>query len=56
MDKAGDGPWMILMNHCSFTDLAIAFEVLKDRPFSIVCTLISGVIKQVTDISSHKLL
>ncbi len=38
MDKAGDGPWMILMNHCSFTDLSIAFEVLKDRPFSIVCT------------------
>ena len=38
MERAGDGPWMILMNHCSFTDLAIAFEVLKDRPFSIVCT------------------
>ncbi|MBQ1849286.1 MAG: hypothetical protein II139_02840 [Lachnospiraceae bacterium] len=38
MEKAGDGPWMILMNHCSFTDLAIAFEVLKDKPFSIVCT------------------
>ena len=38
MEKAGDGPWMILMNHCSFTDLAIAFEVLKGRPFSIVCT------------------
>ncbi len=38
MEKTGDGPWMILMNHCSFTDLAIAFEVLKDRPFSIVCT------------------
>ena len=38
MDKAGDGPWMILMNHCSFTDVAIAFEVLKGHPFSIVCT------------------
>ena len=38
MERAGDGPWMILMNHCSFTDLAIAFEVLKGRPFSIVCT------------------
>ena len=38
MDKAGDGPWLILMNHSSFTDLAIAFEILKDRPFSIVCT------------------
>ena len=38
MERAGDGPWMILMNHCSFTDLSIAFEVLKGRPFSIVCT------------------
>ena len=38
MEKAGDGPWMILMNHCSFTDLSIAFKVLKGRPFSIVCT------------------
>ena len=38
MEKAGDGPWLILMNHSSFTDLAIAFEVLKGRPFSIVCT------------------
>lgn len=38
MERAGDGPWMILMNHCSFTDLAIAFEVMKGRPFSIVCT------------------
>lgn len=38
MEKAGDGPWMILMNHCSFTDLSIAFEVLRGKPFSIVCT------------------
>ncbi|MCR5476259.1 MAG: hypothetical protein K6E92_01380 [Lachnospiraceae bacterium] len=38
LDRAGDGPWLILMNHCSFTDLAVAFEVLKGRPFSIVCT------------------
>lgn len=38
MEKAGSGPWLVLMNHSSFTDLAIAFEVLKGRPFSIVCT------------------
>ena len=38
MEKAGSGPWLVLMNHCSFTDLAIAFDVLKNRPFSIVCT------------------
>ena len=38
MEKAGNGPWLVLMNHCSFTDLSIAFEVLKGRPFSIVCT------------------
>ena len=23
MEKAGDGPWLVLMNHCSFTDLSI---------------------------------
>ncbi|MCR5499907.1 MAG: 1-acyl-sn-glycerol-3-phosphate acyltransferase [Acetatifactor sp.] len=39
MEKAGDGPWMVLMNHSSFTDLAIAFEVLKGKPFSIVNTM-----------------
>lgn len=38
LQRAGDGPWMILMNHCSFTDLAIAYEVLKDRPFNLVVT------------------
>lgn len=38
MDKAGNGPWLVLMNHSSFTDLSIAFEVLKGHPFSIVCT------------------
>jgi hypothetical protein len=38
LQRAGDGPWMILMNHCSFTDLAIAYEVLKDRPFDLVVT------------------
>ena len=38
MDKAGDGPWLILMNHSSFIDLVIAFEILKKRPFNIVCT------------------
>lgn len=38
MEKAGNGPWLVLMNHSSFTDLAIAFEVLKGHPFSIVCT------------------
>ncbi len=38
MDKAGSGPWLILMNHSSFIDLEIAFEMLKGRPFNIVCT------------------
>lgn len=38
MDKAGDGPWLILMNHSSFVDLEMAFHILKGRPFNIVCT------------------
>lgn len=38
MEKAGEGPWLILMNHSSFLDLKIASEILKDKPFAIVCT------------------
>ena len=38
MEKAGDGPYLILMNHCCFTDLMIAFRMLKKIPFNIVCT------------------
>lgn len=38
MEKAGDGPWLILMNHSSFLDLEIASEMLKKKPFAIVCT------------------
>lgn len=38
MEKAGDGPWLILMNHSSFIDLVIAFEILRNRPFNVVCT------------------
>ncbi|MBP5180264.1 MAG: 1-acyl-sn-glycerol-3-phosphate acyltransferase [Clostridiales bacterium] len=38
MEKAGDGPWLILMNHSSFIDLVMAFEMLKGRRFNIVCT------------------
>ena len=38
MDKAGDGPWLILMNHSSFIDLSIASKILYPRPYNIVCT------------------
>ena len=38
LEKAGDGPWFILMNHSSFIDLEIAAEVLKGKPYTIVCT------------------
>ena len=38
MDRAGDGPWLILMNHSSFIDLSIASEILYPRPYNIVCT------------------
>ena len=38
MEKAGNGPWLILMNHSSFIDLVIAYEILKNKPFNVVCT------------------
>ena len=38
MEKAGDEPCLILMNHSSFLDLKIAFRMLHDRPFNIIST------------------
>ncbi|MGM9618566.1 MAG: lysophospholipid acyltransferase family protein [Oscillospiraceae bacterium] len=38
LEAAGDGPWLVLMNHSSFIDLEIAEKLLYPRPFSIVCT------------------
>lgn len=38
MDKAGKGPYLILMNHSSFIDLEIAYRIFWPRKFSIVCT------------------
>jgi 1-acyl-sn-glycerol-3-phosphate acyltransferase len=37
MDRAGDGPWLILMNHSSFLDLEIASRIIPER-YNIVCT------------------
>lgn len=38
MDEAGEGPYLILMNHSSFIDLKIASKVLFPMPYCIVCT------------------
>lgn len=38
MDKAGDGPWLILMNHSSFIDLEMCTKIFADKPYCIVCT------------------
>lgn len=38
MDKAGEGPWLILMNHSAFIDLEIAARILYPRPYCIICT------------------
>lgn len=37
MERAGDGPWLILMNHSSFLDLEIASAMIP-MPYNIVCT------------------
>ncbi len=38
MEEAGNGPWLILMNHSSFIDLEIASRIMFPRPYCIVCT------------------
>lgn len=38
MDRAGKGPWLVLMNHSSFLDFEIATKILWPRPFNIVAT------------------
>lgn len=38
MEEAGEGPYLILMNHSSFIDLKIAFRIFWPMPFGIVCT------------------
>ena len=38
MEKAGDGPWFVLMNHSSFLDLEMVAVMLKNKPYQIVCT------------------
>lgn len=38
MDEAGDGPYLILMNHSSFIDLKIASRIFFPKKYCIVCT------------------
>lgn len=38
MDEAGEGPYLILMNHSAFIDLKIAFKIFYPMPFCTVCT------------------
>jgi len=38
MEKAGEGPYLILMNHSSFIDLKIAYKIFFPMPMSVVCT------------------
>lgn len=38
MEEAGEGPYLILMNHSSFIDLKIASRIFYPMPYNIVCT------------------
>ncbi len=38
MDRAGKGPYLILMNHSSFIDLEIVSKIFYPKPYGIVCT------------------
>ena len=38
MERVGEGPYLILMNHSSFVDLEIASRIFCSKPYCIVCT------------------
>lgn len=38
MERLGEGPYLVLMNHSSFIDLEISSRVLYPKPYCIVCT------------------
>lgn len=38
LDRAGKGPWLVLMNHCSFLDFEILSKVMFPRTYQIVAT------------------
>ena len=38
MEEAGEGPYLILMNHSSFLDLKMASKILFPMPYNIVST------------------
>jgi len=38
MERAGNGPWLILMNHSSVYDVKIVYDILKDKDISPVVT------------------
>lgn len=59
MDRLGEGPCLILMNHSSFIDLKIAVKLFFPRPLSIVCTTDgfvgkSGLMRALGCIPTHK--
>ena len=43
MEEAGEGPYLILMNHSSFVDLEIASYIFYPKPHCIVSTFDSFV-------------
>ena len=46
MELVGDQPCLILMNHCSFTDMKLAFGIFYPRPLGIVTSVdaMSGIL------------
>ena len=38
MEKVGEGPYLILMNHSSFIDLEMVTHIFRNKPYCIVCT------------------
>lgn len=46
MDLIGDQPCLILMNHCSFTDMKLAYGIFYPRKLNIICSVdaMSGIL------------
>lgn len=38
LEKLGDAPCLVLMNHSSFIDLEMVSQILRRKPYCIVCT------------------
>ena len=59
LEQAGDGPWLILMNHSCFLDMKMASKIFFPKPYCIVSTSdgfvgLSWIMRWIGCIPTHK--